>query len=263
MVLAASQIRLQLLEAFLERLAQARDPEAYVVRGGMLVRHWFPSSGRPVRDIDLVCRLPYDAKALRSRIGEILAQPDHRGDTYFNAEHFRLDPLWPRSSQPGFRLYAAGKTKGGQSDMTIDFSFNIPLWPPPQRHQFRTSRGLIYLWTSTPETIVGRKLRVTSQLGRQHWRPKDLHDVYLILRRFGSASDHFEEAVERTFSENEARHELEPPNEIFSPLRWQDPQAQHRWHKFIRTLKNSEIPPRIEAVVGEVRSHLGILRRRS
>src|SRR5215510_13547122 len=65
--------RHRLLAGFVRRIAEGDDADAFALRGGMLVRHWFPASRRPARDVDLVCRSPYDLRAMRAVFARALA----------------------------------------------------------------------------------------------------------------------------------------------------------------------------------------------
>src|SRR5215831_16704675 len=64
--------RHRLLAGFVRRLAEGAAADAFALRPGMLVRHWFP--GRPARDVDLVCRLPYELRAMRAVFARTLAR---------------------------------------------------------------------------------------------------------------------------------------------------------------------------------------------
>src|SRR5262245_43801439 len=93
--------RHRLLEGFLLRLARRPEAEAFALRGGMLVRHWFPACGRPARDIDLACALPYDFAMIRALLRSILADHQVADGVTFDAAVFRLDALHAASAQPG------------------------------------------------------------------------------------------------------------------------------------------------------------------
>src|SRR5438874_2047748 len=84
--------RHRLLGGFVRRIAEGADADAFALRGGMLVRHWFPESRRPARDVDLVCRLPYELHAMRARFARTLAR-DAEDGVVFEADRFRVDPI--------------------------------------------------------------------------------------------------------------------------------------------------------------------------
>ena len=182
----------------MRRIAAGDDADAFALRGGMLVRHWFPESRRPARDVDLVCRLPYDLRGMRARFARTLAREVGDG-VVFEADRFRVDPIQTATPHPGMRLFAVGRAGGDFGEIAIDTTFAMPIWPDAVRSTLRLGGGDVPFWLCPPEMLVGRKLQVLAQLGPRRWRPKDLSDVWMILR--GSpASGLLGEAIERSFA---------------------------------------------------------------
>ena len=241
------EARHRLLEGFLLRLASAPDAPAFVLRGGMLVRHWFPHAQRSARDVDLVCRLPYDRADLGDRLRTMLAHAAQDG-VRFDAERFRLDPLWPDRPQPGLRLFATGRVDGRSGEMSVDLTFGLDVWPAATRRELTLQRGRAALWVCRPEMLIARKLRVTADLARRHWRPKDLADVWLMLRR-GCPSATVGEAIERTIPDDRRMAAL------LDRSWWSDPRAVARWQRFCRDA-GPAIPDALDPVVDQVQATL-------
>ena len=135
--------RERLLEGFLMRLAIARDAEAFALRGGMLVRSWVP--GRRVRDLDLVCSLPYQPRAIETRLREILATHVDDGTT-FDAERFRVD-RWPS----GLSVFAIGELDGAIARLVVDLTFQLDIWPAAVPSELAMTRGTARIWTCPHE----------------------------------------------------------------------------------------------------------------
>ena len=252
------ETRHRLLEGFLLRLAQDRDADAFVLRGGMLVRHWFPTVGRTARDVDLVCRLPFDIDDLRGRLGAILATVVDDG-VAFEPRRFRLDCIRPDDAHPGLRLFAAGRADGWFGEMSVDLTFQLDVWPTATRRPLACERGAAEIWVCQPEMLIGRKLAVTSQLGRRHWRPKDLCDLWLMFQRFPQVPVVLGDAIERSFSRESALHRLD---DVFAqPSWWSERTASARWQRFIRPVPRLSVPRDLETVVDEVRCRLAPITR--
>ena len=248
------EARHQLLEGFVRRLAKSRDADAYALRGGILVRHWFPNVGRPVGDIDLVCALPYDAQDLRGRLADVLATQLPDGVT-FDAERFRVDQLRPRSMHPGLRLFATGRDGGWSSEMTVDLTFGLDVWPAAGRGEFQTERGSADLWMCQPEMLLGRKLQVTAELWRRFWRPKDLGDLWLLAERFAPTRHALDETIERSFA-GQPSEQIDRFAEMFaSPSFWADERAARRWQGYVRKA-GLRLPRDIERVLAPLRTLL-------
>src|SRR5687768_11128355 len=195
---ADTPARHRLLGGFVRRLAEGGDADAFALRGGRLVRHWFPKSRRPARDVDLVCRLPYDLRAMRALFARTLAR-DAADGVVFEADRFRVDPIQTATPHPGMRLFAVGRAGGEFGEISIDTTFAMPIWPDAVRDRLRLGVGEVQFWLCPPEMLVGRRLQVLAQLGPHGWRPKDLGDVWMILRG-GLAGGLLGEAIERAFA---------------------------------------------------------------
>ena len=248
---AAKPARHRLLAGFVRRLAEGQDAEAFGLRGGMLVRHWFPNSRRPARDVDLVCRLPYDVRAMRALFARTLAREVADG-VVFEADRFRIDRIQTATPHPGMRLFAVGRAGGDFGEISIDTTFAMPIWPDAVREQLHLgASGEAPFWVCPPEMLVGRKLQVLAQLGPRCWRPKDLSDVWMILRG-GLPGRVLGEAIERAF----AGHDHAPLEELLAGSFWTDRAADVRWSQFVGQLPRGVVPARADAVAAEVRDGL-------
>jgi len=195
--LVAPAVRHRLLGGFLARMARHPDADGFVLRGGMLVRHLLPSSGRRALDVDLVCRLPYEPWAMRRRLEEILADHTVRDGVGFDPKSIHLDGVWRGSNTPALCLRALGAVGAELATLTVDLLFGLPLWPETEPTTSMTWGGGV-LQVARPETLIGRKIEVVTQLGRSRWRAKDLADLHLLLGLDLDRST-LGEAIERAF----------------------------------------------------------------
>jgi hypothetical protein len=247
---AKKPTRHRLLGGFVRRIAEGDDADAFALRGGMLVRHWFPESRRPARDVDLVCRLPYDLRAMRALFACALAR-DAADGVVFEADRFRVDRIQTATPHPGMRLFAVGRAGGDFGEISIDTTFDMPIWPEAVRDRLLVSSGDVPFWLCPPEMLVGRKLQVLAELGPHRWRPKDLSDVWMILR--GSLTRGFlGEAIERAF----AGHDHAPIEDLLDRAFWTDHAADVRWSRFAGQLPRGVVPARAAALAADLRSAL-------
>jgi hypothetical protein len=236
--------RERLLEGFLRRLARAPDADAFALRGGMLVRTW--DANRSVRDIDLVCALPLEPRAIRRRLRALLADRGVADDVVFDADRFRID-RWP--GHAGLTLYVAGDAGGEPAEMTGDLWFGLDGWPAVHRGEVATARGPVVLRLCPHELVVATKLGVLAELGPRHWRAKDLADVASALRRFPPRRPFgvLGEAIERRCGD--------AWQSMLGAAWWREPRAALRWARCATT--------ELGAVVAEVRQALSPFGRRS
>jgi Nucleotidyl transferase AbiEii toxin, Type IV TA system len=244
--------RHRLLGGFVRRIAAGDDADAFALRGGMLVRHWFPGSRRPARDVDLVCRLPYDLRAMRARFARTLAR-DAEDGVVFEADRFRLDAIQTATPHPGMRLFAVGRAGGDFGEISIDTTFALPIWPDAVRGDLRLgASGDVPFWLCPPEMLVGRKLQVLAQLGPRRWRPKDLSDVWMILGGSLTTSGRLGEAIERSF----AGHDHAPVEELMAGAFWTDRGADLRWSRHVGQLPRGVVPADATVLVEDLRRAL-------
>lgn len=231
---------LLLLEAFLLRLSRHADAEALLLRGGMRLRQALRAA-RPASDIDLVWREPRSSDEVRLLVREVLATPGTDG-VRFDAERFRVDDVVVGAERLGTRVVAAGWADGSGADFTIDIHRPLPLGPAPCVERLRTSRGEGHLMMCAPETMIARKLLVTSTRGPERFRAKDVDDVHRLLTEWPFDRDALAHAFEATFVD--AQRDLRA---LIAPDPWVGVGARARWRRHART-------PRIDLTraVGEI-----------
>jgi hypothetical protein len=237
--------RQRLLEGFLLRLATVRDADAFALRGGMLVDHWLPEAHRRVDDVDLVCALPYRRDDMRLRLHEVLCR-DASDGVVFDADRFRVDAV-TFSGRPGLKLFATGRVDGVFAEITVDLTFQLDVWPTAIQRDVATKRGSATLWACTHEMVIATKLGVIAELGPREWRPKDLADIWIALRRFSSSSV-LAETFERRLG---AAHVAD---EILTRSWWNDERAAMRWGRYVA--RQAYVPDALDVVIAEVRDNL-------
>jgi hypothetical protein len=245
-------IRHRLLEGVLLRLAQLPDAGGLVLRGGMLLRHWFRPTPRPALDLDLVARAPL-AVADAARFLPMFAESVADGVT-FDVEGVAVEGIWLRSDHPGIRLHVSGAYAGQEDDIQVDVTGGPPPRPAAVMSEWPTSVGAVRLWTCRPESIVGQKLQALWHLGLFGWRPKDLDDLRLLLDRMPLDDAALHEAIGAAFAElggtgRDARV-------LFAPESWWGMKhASARWGDFVAEAGRDDVR-NLSVVVAHVAARL-------
>src|SRR3954468_3539327 len=86
--------RHRLLEGVLLRLARRPDAAEFILRGGMLMRHWFRPVPRPAGDLDLVATFPFSLKEAARRFLPVLADGAVGDGVAFDAERAHVEGIW-------------------------------------------------------------------------------------------------------------------------------------------------------------------------
>lgn len=218
----------RLLEGFLLRLARSPDAEAFALRGGMRLQQVF--SKRRASDVDLVWREPGLPK-LETLFRDVLSAPCPDGVRY--DERFRIDHYSAPGQLSGARLVAAGSVDGRSDDFSVDVHYHIDLGPKPVRRPLQVQQGEGHVWMCEPETLIGRKVRVTALRGAQRWRPKDVADIHQLLRTQRLDRDRLAQGFDAAgASQGDVRDAIRA---VFcSQSFWSDTRAQLRWRRHQR-----------------------------
>src|SRR5262245_58839325 len=100
--------RHRLLEGVLLRLARLPDAGAFVLRGGMLLRHWLRPIPRPAGDLDLLATFPFAVEQAAARFLPVLADGAVADGVVFDVQRTRVEGIWLQTGCPGVRIFASG-----------------------------------------------------------------------------------------------------------------------------------------------------------
>src|SRR5215471_11546519 len=109
-------IRHRLLEGVLLRLAKLPDAGGIVLRGGMLLRHWFRPTPRPALDLDLVAPAPLTV-ADAGRYLPLFADDRVEDGVAFDVGRLHVEAIWRPTDNPGVRVHATGVVGDNQLDI--------------------------------------------------------------------------------------------------------------------------------------------------
>ena len=223
-------LRHRLLEGVLLRLAALPDAGGVVLRGGMLMRHWFRPTPRVAMDLDLVAHSPLtveDATRFYPMFADNVVD-----DVTFDLEGIEVEGIWLQSDHPGIRLHVRGACGGCEDDIQVDVTGGPSPVPAAVISELPTSRGAVRLWTCRPESIVGQKVQALWHLGMLGWRPKDLDDLRRLFEHMSMDDSAIREAIGATFQElggtgRDAR-------QVFGPESWWSTKhASARWGDYV------------------------------
>jgi hypothetical protein len=247
--------RHRLLEGVLLRLARLPDAGGLVLRGGLLMRHWFRPVRRPAGDLDLVSTSPFGVEDAKRLFPPLFAEAARDGVS-FDADRFRADAICLHTGIPGVRVFASGTAGGDEADFHVDVTVSPPSRPAPVLGELPTACGEpARVWMCRPESIVGQKMQALCHLGMLCWRPKDLDDLRLLLDRVPIDEGAAREAVAEAFAVlgrtgADARAVLGPGSW------WSMKRSSARWLDFVRSSRRRDVPRDLAAVVAFVAGRL-------
>jgi len=247
--------RHRLLEGVLLRLARLPDAGGLILRGGMLMRHWFRPVPRPAGDLDLVSTAPFGVEEATRLFLPLFAEAGTDGASY-DADRVRAVAICLDTGIPGVRVFATGSAGGDEAEFHVDVTVSPPPRPAPVFGELPTACGEpARVWMCRPESIVGQKMQALAHLGMLCWRPKDLDDLRLLLARVPIDAGEAREAIAESFAVlgrtgADARAVLGPESW------WSMKRSSARWLDFFESSRRRDVPRDLAAVVAFVAGRL-------
>jgi hypothetical protein len=250
-------VRHHVLEGVLRRLARLQNTADFVLRGSMLTRAWVAPQRRIADDLDFVGTFPHDVEQTKQKFAPALSMAEE-DDVCLDPASLRAQPLWAKTAFPGARLMFRAGLGVPDQVIQIDVGFNDPLVPPPYLYDYQTvlPGPSIRLWAVRPETAVAWKLHCLAEMGPHGWRPKDLHDLYLISLATPLDFATLPPAIEAAFLSR--GYQVRDAAAVFTSAGWWDLKgARVRWREYRQETEAVTIPEDLRTVVGEVQRRLG------
>jgi hypothetical protein len=248
--------RHRLLEGVLLRLAQRPDAGELILRGGLLMRHWFRPVPRPAEDVDLVATFGFDVEEAARRILPLLADTAVDDGVAFGVDRVRYEGIWLETGTPGARFFVSGAAGGGEIDFHVDVTFGPFPRPAPVSAALPTLSGQVArVWACRPEAVAGHKMQALWHRGMLGWRPKDLDDLRLLLTCVQMDDADLRTAVAAYLADvggtgNDART-------LFGVASWwATKMSSARWLDFVKASRGRDVPGDLATVVAEVAQRL-------
>jgi hypothetical protein len=252
---SADATRHSLLEGVLLRLARRPDADQLVLRGGMLMRHWFRPVVRPAEDLDLVATFPFDLEEAARRFLPVLAEGASDG-VAFDPDRVRFEGIWLETGTPGVRVFASGTAGGVEADFHVDLTFGPPPRPAPVFGEIPTACGeAARVWMCRPEAVAGHKMQALYHRSMLGWRPKDLNDLRLLLARTPMDDDDLRGAIAAYLADVGGTGE--DARSVFAPPSWWGMKlSSARWLDFVKSPWGRGAPRDLAGVVAEIAGRL-------
>jgi hypothetical protein len=244
--------RHRLLEGVLLRLARLPDAGGLVLRGGMLLRHWFRPIPRPALDLDLVAPSPLTVEEATRHYLPLFADPAVADGVAFDTDRAHVAGIWQHTDNPGVRVHACGVLGEGEADFQVDITGGPRPRPAPVFGEFPTACGQsARVWMCRPESVVGQKTQALWHLGMMGWRPKDLNDLRLLLARVPMDDAQLPEAITAYMADLGASGA--EARALFAPSSWWGMKmSSARWLDFAKSSRGQGVPRDLAGVVAEV-----------
>lgn len=248
----AELLELFAVERFLHRLGRSRHRQRFVLKGGLLLRHWLGADTRPTRDIDLLGEADLDAERLSGLLAEILQVEVEEDGIEFQPASMTVRPIRIESPVLGMRAKLDASLGRVRLRYQIDVGLGDAVFPPSQE---LVPGGLLgfpmaSVRAYTPYTTISEKLEAVVVLGEANSRIKDYYDLEMLPRTLAFDGAVLVESVSRTFARRQTPIPSAPLEGLSDGFA-RSALAAARWRGFLRkgglTSASQEL---VEAVAG-------------
>ena len=232
----------------LRRLARSPERATLVARGGLVTACYCAPHPRPAEDVDFLAELAFDPDDLERRIRGLLAVPAGDGIGFGPAS---FEVIWAETEFPGLRATVAVDGAAGEP-LQIDIGVGDPMIGGPVELELLPG---VSARACRAETMVAWKTHGLFERGPGKWRPKDLHDIDLLIRSTELLPELLRPSLRVAF---ESRgDDLALAERLargrFGLSRW----SRHKWRRFCETRPPGIDPGELADAVARVSAFLG------
>jgi len=188
-------------QCFLERLANSRYREQFILKGGLLFYGVEPLVARPTKDIDFLGEgILNQPDKIEAVIREILAIELPDGVTFL-PQNMRSEIIAERRSYSGVRIFIPAELSKARQNVQIDVGFGDAVVPGPVEFDYPAllrDEGIkiyAYSWSS----VIAEKMEAIVSFSDLSSRMKDYYDIYCLQNRFNFDGTELSEAITETF----------------------------------------------------------------
>jgi predicted nucleotidyltransferase component of viral defense system len=193
-------------ERFLSRLSASCHADRLTLKGGFLFALWNSDFLRTTADVDLH-GLEEDMALMKGMLLDIAssASPETDG-VRFEVGAVRFKAL-VGGRLPGLRMLLPAEVGTARVQLKVDLGYGHPIWPGVETGWFPSLMPgfTSFAMRAYPrETVIGEKLAVAVEFGRDNTRIRDYHDLWFLSRRYGFEGHVLLDAVRATFAGRDA-----------------------------------------------------------
>ena len=223
------------LERILYRLSVSDAPEAFVLKGGMLVSAWMPGA-RSTRDLDFHGRGSSDMSIVRDTFADLMRH-EHPDGLIFDTAGLVARPIGPAHGTGGTRLVARAALDGARIPITIDVGFGDAMATPSEVMTYPTLLDLPSprVHACSAETVMAEKLHAVVWFAGASTRMKDIYDLWRIpaVRRIDATA--LADSLRATFERRATALPVERPAGL-SRMYGEDRERRAQWRRYLATL---------------------------
>lgn len=222
------------MERLLDRLAQSRHADRFLLKGALLFALWYGTPHRPTRDADLLGFGPDDEAHLTDTFRELAAM-DLGDGIVFDSGSVKVQAIREANACGGTRISLVGRIGTARCTLQVDVAFGDAVTPAPQTVAYPTLLQDFpppRLRTYPVYSVIAEKLQAMVVLGQANTRMKDFFDLAVIARRTELEGATLAAAIAATFARRGTALPNEPPLALTRAFAG-DFAKQRQWQAFL------------------------------
>ena len=221
------------LERLLYRLSKSAHREKFVLKGAMLMRHWFDDPHRPTRDLDLLGFGDSDPELTLKIFHEVCAIKADDAVT-FDIDGLVVDRVRDNSGYSGLRLKTYATVDGARVRVVIDIGYGDATEPGLNEIELPVllDQPAPNLRAYPYETVIAEKFQAMVTLGLANSRLKDFYDIWILAQTYVFKDDRLARAIAATFARRKTEIPSERPDGLTSAFT-NDRAKQQQWTAFV------------------------------
>ena len=248
-------LQMFLFERILERLADSRYRNNFILKGGLLISSMIGIDERTTIDMDTTVRgIPMEETEITSVILEILSLDVDDGITF---AFRRIEPIREDDAYRNFRVHIEARYGKINSPMKIDITTGDEITPAAIQYDypFLFEQKTVPVMAYTLETILAEKYETILRRNIGTTRARDFYDLHTLYleRNEEIRADVLRLAVAHTARKRGSAAELADWKEIVQDIR-EEPTLTSLWNNYaaenpyIGKLQFSEVVDTVECV---------------
>ena len=230
---ARTLMRIYMMERFLERIANSKYKDNFVIKGGILVTAMVGVALRSTMDIDTTIKNQnLSAEDAKRIVNEIKDLDLDDGVSFENKE---VSNIMDEMEYPGVRFAMNAMMEKLVTPMKIEISTGDVITPGAVEYQYRLllDNRYICLWSYNLETILAEKLQTVLARGLLNTRMRDFYDIRTLLSIYKDDIDNYvlERAFDATCKKRNTENLKEEALKIMTTVR-DDAQLHKLWKTY-------------------------------
>ena len=244
-----------LFERILERMANSRFKDNFILKGGLLISSMIGITGRTTMDMDTTVRgIQMEEDEIVSAVKEIVAIDVEDGIVF---EYKGIEPIREEDAYNNFRVHLQAKYGKIDSPMKIDVTTGDAITPAAIQYDF----PMLFVEKSIPvmaytlETVLAEKYETIIRRNIGSTRARDYYDLHTLYRSRKSSvrPEILKAAVLHTAMKRDSVQDMQDWKEILKDIR-EEPAMYLLWdnyvaeNKYIRELEFHIVLDTVEEV---------------